>query len=79
MKRFYNIMITYKIYIMANHVQKLRTLTEQNRYSFAGSLKKQVSNKPSEYEAITRRGMTVKEVTKAYHTLQLMHTQKSEV
>ena len=64
---------------MPNHVEKLRTLTDQNRYSFAGSLKKQVSNKPVEYEAITRRGMTDSEVSKAYHTLQLMHTQKSEV
>ena len=64
---------------MPNHVEKLRTLTDQNRYSFAGSLKKKVSNKPVEYEAITRRGMTVEEVTKAYHTLQMMHTPKSEV
>lgn len=78
MKSFYDIMITYKIYIMANHVQKLRTLTEQNRYSFARSLKKQVSNKPLEHED-PRRGMTVEEVTKAYHTLQLMHASKSEV
>ena len=65
MKRFYNIMITYKIYIMPNHVEKLRTLTEQNRYSFVGSLKKKVSNKPAEYEAITRRGMTDKEISAA--------------
>lgn len=75
MKSFfqYNIMITYKIYIMTNHVQKLRALTTQNRHGFAESLKKQVSNKPAEYEVITRRGMTDKEVSKAYHTLQLMH------
>ena len=64
---------------MPNHVQKLRAITTQNRYSFAGSLKKQVSNKPSEDEDITIRGMTVEEVTKAYYTLQLRHTQKSEV
>ena len=64
---------------MPNHVQKLRTLTEQNRYSFAGSLKKKVSNKPAEYEAITRRGMTDTEVSKAYHTLQLIHSSKSVV
>ena len=64
---------------MPNHVEKLRTLTEQNRYSFVGSLKKKVSNKPAEYEAITRRGMTDKEISKAYHTLQMMHTPKSEV
>lgn len=58
---------------MTNHVQKLRTLTAQNRHGFAESLKKQVSNKPVEYEVIPRRGMTVKEVSKAYHTLQLIH------
>ena len=58
---------------MPNHVQKLRTLTAQNRHCFADSLKKQISNKPVEYEATSRRGMTVKEVSKAYHTLQLIH------
>jgi hypothetical protein len=64
---------------MPNYAQRLRTLTVQNRNGFAESLKKQVSNKPVEYEAITRRGMTDKEVSKAYHTLQMMHTPKSEV
>lgn len=78
MKSFYDIMITYKIYIMANHVQKLRTLTAQNRHGFADSLKKQVSNKPLEYED-PRRGMTVEEVSKAYHRLKLIHASKSEV
>jgi hypothetical protein len=64
---------------MPNYVQKLRATTTQNRHGFAESLKKQVSNKPVEYEDITRRGMTVEEVSRAYHTLQLIHTSKSEV
>ena len=63
---------------MPNHVQKLRTLTAQNRHGFADSLKKQVSNKPVEYEA-PRRGMSVEDMSKAYHTLKLMHATKSEV
>ena len=64
---------------MPNHVQKLRTLTTQNRHGFADSLKKQVSNKPVEYEATPRRGMSVEDMSKAYHTLKLMHATKSEV
>jgi hypothetical protein len=72
MKSFYDIMITYKIYIMPNYVQKLRTITTQNRNGFAESLKKQVSNKPVEYED-PRKGMSVEEVSRAYHTLQLMY------
>jgi hypothetical protein len=63
---------------MPNHVQKLRTLTTQNRHGFAESLKKQVSNKPVEYEE-NRRGMTVDDMANAYHTLQLIYTSKSEV
>ena len=63
---------------MTNHVQKLRTLTAQNRHGFAESLKKQVRNKPVEYEA-PRRGMSVEDMSKAYHTLKLMHATKSEV
>ena len=98
---------------MSNHVEKLRTITTQNRHGFAESLKKQVSNTgptgdteptgdkdvtgptgptgptwatgvtgntgpigntgPAEYEDITRKGMSVEEVSWAYHTLQLMH------
>jgi len=63
---------------MPNYVQKLRATTTQNRHGFAESLKKQVSNKPVEYEDL-RRGMTVEEVSRAYHTLQLIHTSKSEM
>lgn len=64
---------------MSNHVQKLRTLTAQNRNGFADSLKKQISNKPVEYET-PRRGMSVDDISKAYHTLKLMHSHtKSEV
>ena len=63
---------------MTNHVQKLRTLTAQNRNGFAESLKKQVSIKSVEYEA-PRRGMTVDDMSNAYHTLKLMHAKKSGV
>ena len=63
---------------MPNYVQKLRATTTQNRHGFAESLKKRVSNKPVEYED-PRKGMSVEEVSRAYHTLKLIHTQKSEV
>ena len=57
---------------MPNHVQKLRTLTAQNRHGFAESLKKQVSNTSVEYDA-PRRGMSVKDMSEAYRRLQLRH------
>jgi hypothetical protein len=63
---------------MPNYVQKLRATTTQNRHGFAESLKKQVSNKPVEYED-PRKGMSVEEVSRAYHTLQMIHASKSEV
>lgn len=78
MKSFLQYNDNVYIYIMSNHVTKLRTLTAQNRHGFADSLKKQVSNKSVEYDA-PRRGMTDKEVSNAYRTLQLRHATKSKV
>ncbi len=67
----------YKTNTMSNHVEKLRTLTTKHKHGFAESLKKLVSN--TETFDATRNGMSVHDMSKAYHHLKIQHESKNKV
>ena len=69
----------YKTYTMSNHVEKLRKLTTEYKHKqgFAESLKKRVSN--TETFDATRNGMSVHDMSKAYHHLKIQYESKNKV
>jgi len=56
---------------MSNHVEKLRKLTAEYKQGFAESLKKRISDTES-FDA-SRVGMSVHDMSKAYHQLKIQH------
>lgn len=62
---------------MSNHVEKLRTLTAKHKNGFAELLKKRINN--TETFDATRNGMSVHDMSKAYHNLKIQHESKNKV
>ena len=62
---------------MSNHAEKLRKLTEKHKQGFAESLKKRISN--TDILDTSRNGMSVHDMSKAYHHLKIQHESKNKV
>lgn len=61
---------------MSKHAEKLRKLTAEHKPGFAESLKKRVSE--TEPFDASRVGMSVHDMSKAYHQLKIQHESKSK-
>lgn len=64
---------------MSNHVEKLRKLTAEykHKHGFAESLKKRISDTDT-FDA-SRVGMSVHDMSKAYHQLKIQHESKNKI